>query len=645
MTARTERKRAARSSRRRLGREAGFDCTRRELEERVGSELLGVATGPKLLSSSGLWVTFLAREPCCGARLLLNVRAREQLNDGTLDDVFRAAGRSRDLRHPSVLSTRRFGSTDDVVWVTTRAYRGRLLRIIPGTEPGAGRSRALDFIRRVAGPLEAVHRDGLVHGALGEASFHCDTEGRIRIRNLELDVPLVRHFSETGFESGTVSSAAPEVLDGATPSAESDQYALAALLVRLLTGRPPEANGSVEWHAVPGPMRRPLRRALRLDPEERFPSVLETWEALDPEQAGRRPARRGRGLEPRPDAEMPGSPMRPVHDQDARDPDGVADSQPVRRARGRPSPERDRSSPRRKRPAATSASSSGRADGLGARRRPETPAGGATASRSGATRRRSTMGSWGRRRGRRRGAPAGDGGSSGPLSRTFAAAAALVLLFGTVEVVGEWDSLSPFDRSAPDTLPPTALSRDPTGAETALGTPEDRAEQDVSSEQGITGGDELSMPPADEPEASDAGASSPDLDDPGQRRADAARRQMTRPTRTREAETEVAAEEVATRKAEPIPRPTPTSRSTAAEGETAQPQEPGTLSLHSYPWGEVYLDGDYVGNSPIVGLRVSAGSHEVRIERDGYEPYVEMITVEAGDVVRRTGIVLRSGAR
>lgn len=87
------------------------------------------------------------------------------------------------------------------------------------------------------------------------------------------------------------------------------------------------------------------------------------------------------------------------------------------------------------------------------------------------------------------------------------------------------------------------------------------------------------------------------------------------------------------------------SRPIPEEERDAEALEPGVLSLQSYPWGEVYLDGDFVGNSPILDLRVSAGPHEIRIERDGYEPYVEMVTVEPGELIRRTGIVLRSETR
>lgn len=246
---------------------------------------------------------------------------------------------------------------------------------------------------------------------------------------------------------------------------------------------------------------------------------------------------------------------------------------------------------------------------------------------------RGTMGSWVRGRRRRR-ATGPDAGRSGPWSRTFAAAAALVLLFGTVEVVGEWDRLSPFATTPPDTLGPTAQAGGSPDAATALGMPEAPEEED-----------DVSIPPTtpDEPAASESDAASSGLEDPGTIEGETEPSSMARATET--GEPGAGTEEAAVPEPSSAPPPTPASRSTSDQEGIAELREPGVLSLHSYPWGEVYLDGDFVGNSPIVELRVSAGSHEIRIERDGYEPYVEMITVEAGEVVRRTGIVLRSGAR
>jgi hypothetical protein len=71
--------------------------------------------------------------------------------------------------------------------------------------------------------------------------------------------------------------------------------------------------------------------------------------------------------------------------------------------------------------------------------------------------------------------------------------------------------------------------------------------------------------------------------------------------------------------------------------------ERGRLALQSYPWGAVYVDGVFVGNTPILDVRVPAGEHEIRIEREPYDPYVTTVTVHPGRTLRLTGIVLRVG--
>jgi hypothetical protein len=70
---------------------------------------------------------------------------------------------------------------------------------------------------------------------------------------------------------------------------------------------------------------------------------------------------------------------------------------------------------------------------------------------------------------------------------------------------------------------------------------------------------------------------------------------------------------------------------------------PGTLSIQSYPWGSVYIDGAYVGTTPLLGYRIPAGNHVLRVERPEYEPYVEDLVVLPGQSLRLTGIVLSRG--
>ncbi len=69
----------------------------------------------------------------------------------------------------------------------------------------------------------------------------------------------------------------------------------------------------------------------------------------------------------------------------------------------------------------------------------------------------------------------------------------------------------------------------------------------------------------------------------------------------------------------------------------------GNLYVGSYPWGRVYVNGEAVGTTPIVGLELPPGVHLLRIEREGYAPYREEIEVSEGSEVRRTEIVLDRG--
>jgi hypothetical protein len=106
------------------------------------------------------------------------------------------------------------------------------------------------------------------------------------------------------------------------------------------------------------------------------------------------------------------------------------------------------------------------------------------------------------------------------------------------------------------------------------------------------------------------------------------------------------------REAASVPVPPPTrepSRVTPAPPQPSLEEReemgliPGSLSLQTYPWGAVYVDGNFVGNSPLLDVRVAPGIHTIRVERQGYEPYLRELTVQPGQALRLTGIVLTRG--
>jgi serine/threonine-protein kinase len=71
------------------------------------------------------------------------------------------------------------------------------------------------------------------------------------------------------------------------------------------------------------------------------------------------------------------------------------------------------------------------------------------------------------------------------------------------------------------------------------------------------------------------------------------------------------------------------------------PAEPGHIFVSAEPWGELYIDGNYVGNTPALNLPLAAGSHVLRIEREGYVTVERDFELTSGQELRITDIVLR----
>jgi serine/threonine protein kinase len=66
----------------------------------------------------------------------------------------------------------------------------------------------------------------------------------------------------------------------------------------------------------------------------------------------------------------------------------------------------------------------------------------------------------------------------------------------------------------------------------------------------------------------------------------------------------------------------------------------GRLFVNATPWGQLFVDGQLVGNTPKANLSVAPGNHTVRVVREGFEPFSRTIQVAPGQSVRLTDIVL-----
>ncbi len=134
---------------------------------------------------------------------------------------------------------------------------------------------ALGHIRAALAAVGVLHERGLVHDDVKPSNLFVGADGVTALG----DFGLARGLDQSATGGGTPAFAAPEVFLGA-PRANriaADLYSVGATLYFLLTGKPPFPGRpdlfELERHGVPRPLQRTLLRALREEPDARFPSA------------------------------------------------------------------------------------------------------------------------------------------------------------------------------------------------------------------------------------------------------------------------------------------------------------------------------------------------------------------------------------
>ncbi|QQR92031.1 MAG: PEGA domain-containing protein [Myxococcales bacterium] len=86
-----------------------------------------------------------------------------------------------------------------------------------------------------------------------------------------------------------------------------------------------------------------------------------------------------------------------------------------------------------------------------------------------------------------------------------------------------------------------------------------------------------------------------------------------------------------TEKAERAPRPR-----AKAESSTSSKAGTGTLQINSRPWSQVYVDGKAMGVTPQMSLKLSAGSHKIRLHNPDFNLEKTInVSIKAGQTTKQ----------
>lgn len=233
---------------------------------------------------------YRAWDPTLEREVALKLR-RADAQRSTLDDRrwIEEARRLARVRHPNVLVVHGADSHDGRAGIWTELLVGQTLEQWVAARGALGPREAAVVGMDLCAALSAVHAAGLVHGDVtthnvmrAGGTGSSDGSGRIVL----MDFGTAHDEARPGLIAfGTPLFTAPEVLDGAPPTARSDVYSLGIVLYRLLTARYPVAAAPVaQIRAQLGDGRRVALRDARPDLPAVLVQAVERAAAPDPSQ-------------------------------------------------------------------------------------------------------------------------------------------------------------------------------------------------------------------------------------------------------------------------------------------------------------------------------------------------------------------------
>ena len=204
------------------------------------------------------------------------------------------------LNHPNIVDIYDIAGRSGLLWYTMEFVDGPNLAQLVEKDGPIPIEALLRLMREGLTALGLAHSLGLVHRDIKPENLLLERSGRLRITDFGLALALRGQgkFGGATSQSGTPQFAAPEQLLGERVDQRADLYSLAAVACFALLGEPPFPGTSPEQVLAKQTAerfpdlrgRRPdirpqlietLERALRNEPEERFPSAAEFMQALN----------------------------------------------------------------------------------------------------------------------------------------------------------------------------------------------------------------------------------------------------------------------------------------------------------------------------------------------------------------------------
>ena len=270
----------------------------------------------QLLGQGAMGLVYLAEDPVIGREVAIKViEARPGQNDPGLqarfEREFRSAGT---LSHPNIVTIHDVGTEGARTFIAMEYVRGESLEAMAASKRLLSLETVADLLDQICSGLDYAHERGIVHRDIKPANIIFTPDGRPKITDFGvakvLDAGTVA-MTQEGAAIGTPSYMAPEQAKGHPVKGTADQFSVAVMVYRLLTGECPfmgESWSTIMYKVVhedpialnvlnrtiPAGVSAAVMKALGKDPTQRFPTCSAFAAAVRAALAGRSVERRDR---------------------------------------------------------------------------------------------------------------------------------------------------------------------------------------------------------------------------------------------------------------------------------------------------------------------------------------------------------------
>src|SRR5450755_629447 len=253
----------------------------------------------EVISHGDMGVVYRAEELALQRRVALKLILPEYSREKRFRERFRRESMvAAAIDHPNVIPIFDAGDQDGVLYITMRLVEGTDLRALIATEGRIEPLRAARIVRQVGAALDAAHARGMLHRDVKPPNVLLARADHVYLSDFGLAkrVDAVDGLTRQGSIVARVEYVAPEQILNERVDARADIYALGCLLFEALTGEAPFARwekGPAALAHLDAPRPSPVelcpdlprefddvvRRAMAIDPSERYPSAGDLGQA------------------------------------------------------------------------------------------------------------------------------------------------------------------------------------------------------------------------------------------------------------------------------------------------------------------------------------------------------------------------------